>query len=401
MTLTLLLDLDDTLLGNNIDEFITVYMRLLSKHLESHVDPKIMVPALWQGTKAMVLNQDPECTLEEAFDRMFYPASGIEKEQVKDHLERFYREIFPTLQPYTRLLPEAAELVWEALQRGYRVGIATNPLFPLLAIEHRLAWAGIPVGDTPFALVPSYETFHFAKPNPTFFLEYLGRLGWPEGPVLMVGDSLENDIQGARQAGLAAYWISREGKTPPVGDDGPTGSGKLEELLAWIDSQPTDSLIPEINVPAAMLANLRATPAVFDHLARTLPASAWKHCPAEDEWCLAEIVCHLRDVDAEVNLPRLKKFANEINPFLPGENTDPWAAERGYIRQDHLHALRSFTKSRLELLSLLDHLEAEEWKQSARHSIFGPTDLQEMVQIMAGHDRLHIQQAFKAVSKTQ
>lgn len=399
MTLTLLLDLDDTLLGNDIDEFIKIYMGLLSKHLAPYVDPQIMIPALWSGTKAMMLNQDPELTLENAFDRIFYPAIGIEKEQVRSILEKFYREIFPSLQTYTRRFSEAAMVVNEALRRGYRVGIATNPLFPLLAIEHRISWAGVPVEEIPFSLVPSYETFHFAKPNPAFFTEYLGRLGWPEGPVLMVGDSLENDIRGARTAGLAAYWITQAGETLPTDGYRPNGSGTLVDLLRWIDSQPKDTLVPDFQTSSSLLAVLRATPAVFDHMARTLPASAWKQCPSEEEWCLAEIVCHLRDVEAEVNLSRLKKFADEINPFLVGENTDPWAVEREYIKQDHLNALLTFTRSRIELLSLLERLEVGEWKQTARHSIFGPTDLHEMVQIMAGHDRLHIQQAYKAIAQ--
>jgi hypothetical protein len=141
-----------------------------------------------------------------------------------------------------------------------------------------------------------------------------------------------------------------------------------------------------------MLATLRATPAALDHLCRELPPADWSYHPVEEEWCLNEIVCHLRDVDGEVNLPRLKKVLQESNPFLAGMDTDPWAAERQYKFQDGKAASKDFTRYRLEILSILEQLSTEDWDRPARHAIFGPTQLIELVGIVAGHDRLHLRQ---------
>jgi len=47
-------------------------------------------------------------------------------------------------------------------------------------------------------------------------------------------------------------------------------------------------------------------------------------------------------------------------------------------------------------LALMDGLQAE-WDRPARHAIFGPTSLQELVGFMAEHDRLHVRQAFEAI----
>ena len=77
--------------------------------------------------------------------------------------------------------------------------IATNPLFPRTAIYQRLEWAGLPPDKYPFSLIPSYETFHFAKPNPTYFAEFLTISGWPDGPMIMVGNDLEHDILGSSE----------------------------------------------------------------------------------------------------------------------------------------------------------------------------------------------------------
>jgi hypothetical protein len=121
----------------------------------------------------------------------------------------------------------------------------------------------------------------------------------------------------------------------------------------------------------------------------------WKKRPRPDEWSLLEIICHLRDVDREVNKPRLQKVLNENDPFIPGEDTDPWAQERGYIDQNGLEALQQFIIARLEMLDMLETVKTEEWQRPARHAFFGRTTLAELVNIIAQHDRLHIRQIYQ------
>ena len=103
-------------------------------------------------------------------------------------------------------------------------------------------------------------------------------------------------------------------------------------------------------------------------------------------------VCHLRDVDQEVNLARIRRVLQENDPFLSGKDTDPWADERNYICQDGPQALHEFTAARLKLLDLLEAASPQDWERTARHAILGPTPLQELVGIIAEHDRLHIRQ---------
>ena len=144
------------------------------------------------------------------------------------------------------------------------------------------------------------------------------------------------------------------------------------------------------------MALLRSTPAAIASLTSPLPVDVWKRKPAPAEWCLTEIICHLRDVEREVNLPRIRKLLAEENPFLVGENTDPWAGERHYAGQDGQKALADFITARKETLGLLKGLGTE-WSRMARHTIFGSTTLQELVGIVAGHDRAHIHQIWKTI----
>jgi len=84
---------------------------------------------------------------------------------------------------------------------------------------------------------------------------------------------------------------------------------------------------------------------------------------------------------------------------MPGIDSDKWAAERLYYCQNGPEALRDFTSSRIQLLDILDGLRPEDWQRPARHAIFGPTSLKELVSIIVGHDRLHIQQSIKSLEE--
>jgi FMN phosphatase YigB (HAD superfamily) len=391
VSLTLLLDLDDTLLHNHIDEFLPAYLKLLSSELEPYAPPEAMVAQLLSATRKMAANQRPDCTLKQVFEATFYPPLGLAPEDLQEVLRRFYEEKFPGLQSLTRPKPEAVRLVQAAFERGYQVAVATNPLFPRRAVEQRLAWAGLPVERYPFEMISSYETFHFSKPSPAYYAEILGRLNWPESGILMVGDDWKRDIQGASQLGLATYWLSN-GAAPSEEGQTPSGRGKLAQLLDWIDTVGEEKLLPDYSDRSAMLATLRATPAVLDTLCSELAAEAWSAHAQPEEWCPTEILCHLRDVDQEVNLARIPRVLQENDPFISGKDTDPWADERKYICQDGPQALHQFTAARLKLLDLLEAAAPEDWERTARHAILGPTTLKELVRIIAEHDRLHVRQ---------
>ena len=396
MSLTLLLDLDDTLLVNKMDVFIPAYLKALSGHLASYSDPNKLIQALLAATNESVNNTDPGLTLKKVFDASFYPAIGVDQETIRNATDYFYAEIFSSLRNHTRPMDGAVQLVMGAVKRGYQIALATNALFPQMAVVHRLKWANLSPDMYPFAIIPSYETFHFAKPNPAYFTELLARLGWPDQPVVMIGDDIYNDVIPAQKAGLPVYCVNID-CLPPESIQGIAGCGKISGVLDWIDSIPKEKLQPAYTLPNAMLAILRATPAALQTISSQLAPGTWAVQPILGEWSLTEILCHLRDVEIEVNLPRIIKVLDETNPFLPGKDTDPWATERDYIHQDGNLALHEFINARKGLLSRLDPITDSSWSRQVRHAIFGPTTLQELVNIIASHDRLHIQQIFKNI----
>jgi len=394
MPITLMLDLDDTLLETNMDVFIPAYFKALSDALADQVAAEVMIPALTGGTKAMMVNTDPGRTLREVFDAHFFPKLGLERPALQAAIDHFYDVSFPNLGVLTKPIPEAILLVDWAFSQGHRVVIATNPFFPLKAVQHRLRWAGLPPEKYPFALVSSYETFHFTKETVAYYPEVLAQLGWPEDPVVMVGDDIEREVKPTQAAGFPVFWVRKAGDGSA--DQNEVPQGPLESFRGWLEKADLESLKVSITTPGAITANLRSTPAGIATLISKLPAEDLKRKPSVGEWCLTEIICHLRDVEREVNLPRFRKILVDVNPFIASVDTDLWAEERAYTNEDCKQALEEFTCARKESLELLNGLQ-NEWSRRARHSALGSTSLQELAGFSARHDRLHVQQIWKTM----
>jgi putative hydrolase of the HAD superfamily len=71
---------------------------------------------------------------------------------------------------------------------------------------------------------------HSAKPDPAVFLRALEVAGAEPGQALHVGDSVENDVEGARAAGIRALLVARAGDAPA----GVEAVGSLEEVASLI-----------------------------------------------------------------------------------------------------------------------------------------------------------------------
>lgn len=109
------------------------------------------------------------------------------------------------------------------LERGLRLGVVSNwsARLPVLLEELGLARA--------FEVVVASATFGRSKPDPAIFREALRRLGLRPDEVLHVGDHPQNDLAGARRAGLHALLLVRDGCAS--GSRPVEGSGVVHSLL--------------------------------------------------------------------------------------------------------------------------------------------------------------------------
>lgn len=398
MSLTVLFDLDDTLLENDIQPFIQRYFELLANTLADSISPQQFLLAMQRAVSSMLNKQIPGGTLENTFDQIFYPSLGVTKQSLKDKIDDFYQTKFPMLRELTRPKAAAIRLVECAFERGWQVVIATNPLFPRTAIEQRLAWADLPVDRYPYSLVTTYENSHFCKPNPSYFAEILAVLRWPQMPVVMVGNSWEDDILPAEKLGIPTYFLSEDNQPLKSTLRNPLSkTGALEDVLDWLDEIAQNDGVPAFDSIAAILATLQSTPAALETFAAVFPEDLWNQRPEPKEWCFTEIICHLRDVDREVNLERIEMVLKENRPFLPAAMTDGWVEARNCISENGRTALDGFISARSKILQRLFNLTEKDWQKPARHAIFGPTTLKELVGFVATHDRIHINQVWQTI----
>lgn len=384
MISALLIDLDDTLLLNSMERFLPAYLERLGDHLSSIAPLEKVVERVLSGSTAMVADLDPTKTLQQVFAEHFYPALSVTEEELESEIENFYSSVFPRLKTLTKERPEAVGLVSAAFSAGMEVVIATSPLFPLTAIEQRLAWAGVPRDRFNYSLITSYESFHFAKPHKAYYAEILGRLGISPYDAAMIGNDLTDDILPTQSLGMAVFHIDHS--------SGSTPGGSLEDAVAWLDDAE-DQTNPEADSrPHNILARLRGHLSAVLTMTEELDEHSWSQRPMKNEWAPNEIICHLRDVEREVHIPRIKAILSEESPHLSAFDTDHWAIERNYIQQSGLDAVSAYTQARLETIATLESLAPTCWSLPARHSLLGPTSLAEVMKFALDHDVLHLAQ---------
>lgn len=192
MLKAVLFDLDGTLLPMDQDAFVEGYFGLLARKMIPYgYEPEKLVKAIWAGTKAMVQN-DGSCRNEEAFWRIFL---GIYGEAARAHIpvfEEFYAKEFQQAQRLCGFNPQAAETVRLVKNLGCRVILATNPLFPAIATESRIRWAGLAPEE--FELYTTYENSSTCKPNLAYYREVLERSKLDARDCLMVGNDVDEDM---------------------------------------------------------------------------------------------------------------------------------------------------------------------------------------------------------------
>lgn len=101
--------------------------------------------------------------------------------------------------------PKAKELIMRLTAKGYRIALATNPLFPTIATESRIRWAGLEPSD--FESYTTFEGAHYCKANPNYYKELLEQLHLMPEECLMVGNDVDDDMV-AEQLGMKVFLLT-------------------------------------------------------------------------------------------------------------------------------------------------------------------------------------------------
>jgi len=229
---TILFDLDGTLLPMDQDVFIKKYFGLLAQKLAPFgYDPEKLIQAVWAGTKAMVMN-DGKVTNKDAFWIACDATLGCAASKDADIHMDFYRNEFNLVQEVCSIEPMAAQIVHSLKDRGYRVALATNPLFPAIATQNRIRWAGLQPED--FEYITTYENSHYCKPNPDYYREILAQLHLQPEECLMVGNDVGEDMI-TQQLGMKVFLLTDCLINKAGTDISQYPHGSFAELAAFIE----------------------------------------------------------------------------------------------------------------------------------------------------------------------
>ena len=201
----ILFDLDGTLLPMDQNTFVKAYFGGLAKRLAPYgYDSEKLIAAIWKGTGAMVKN-DGSKTNEAVFWDAFANIFGESVRADEPKFDAFYREDFDKVSVSCGYDKRAKETVDAIKARGFRVALATNPIFPSIATEKRMAWAGFEPTD--FELFTTYENSCYCKPNPLYYRAVVDALNIDPEDCLMVGNDVDEDMI-AQKLGMKVFLLT-------------------------------------------------------------------------------------------------------------------------------------------------------------------------------------------------
>lgn len=198
-------DMDGTLLPMDAEVFARTYFKLLTKKMLPHgYEPETIINGINAGITAMQTN-DGTRRNQEIFWEHFAEVAGERVYADRALFDEFYAVDFQRISSSCGYTPEAKRTVELCKELGYRVVVATEPIFPLSAMESRLRWAGIDPSEVDY--ITSYETSGYCKPDLGFYCELLMRFGITAEDCVMVGNDVGEDLP-AEELGMKVFLLT-------------------------------------------------------------------------------------------------------------------------------------------------------------------------------------------------
>ncbi len=197
-------DLDGTLLPLDMDAFTHCYMKAIKQNgfyerISEHKGEEIFGRALI----GMITNDGRALNRDVFFD-VIAAESDADRDELVAHMDGFYKGEFLQLQAATRADEHVKRTIEVLKDKGYRLILATNPLFPSVATDTRLRWAGLEPED--FEYITYYDNSRWCKPSAGYFNEILDHTGLKAQECYIVGNDVRDDLS-AVSLGFEAFLV--------------------------------------------------------------------------------------------------------------------------------------------------------------------------------------------------
>ena len=123
-----------------------------------------------------------------------------------------------------------------------------------------------------------------------------------------------------------------------------------------------------------------------------------RRSPAPGEWSAWQVLSHLADSDLMAGT-RVRMIVTQDRPLLAGYDQDAWTARFSALDGDPRATVERWRVLRRANVRILESLSQAEWERVGVHSERGEESVRLTVQLMAGHDRVHLDQIRRSLRR--
>lgn len=189
----ILTDLDGTLIKMDEMKFANEYFKLLQNYMKDYLDSDSLFYTIMSCIQEITKKPDGKTN---NYDRFFDALlKKLKLEDKKALLEQkfteFYQKEFPKLSKLAKPNYKLVELLRKLREDGKGLILATNPVFPEIAILERLSWSGMKPDE--FLLITHMENSRYCKPDTMYFKEICEKLSADPEKCVMIGNDSQYD----------------------------------------------------------------------------------------------------------------------------------------------------------------------------------------------------------------
>lgn len=233
---TVLFDLDGTLLPAEQKPFVKRYFGLLSRSItEKGFDADKAIETITKGLDAMTAN-DGTATNSALFEAVVKKAYKDAADSFISALLDFYATDFDKAKDVADAAKiksnRVAERIGVLRDRGIKTVLATNPVFPRIALDVRLSWIGLT--DRDFDHITDYENSHYCKPCVGYYREILSAIGKEPQSCIMIGNNVREDMAAAK-LGIKCLLVTDFPENPDGSDISAYTHGGVDEMFGILE----------------------------------------------------------------------------------------------------------------------------------------------------------------------
>jgi FMN phosphatase YigB (HAD superfamily) len=200
----LLIDFDNTLVLFNEDQFLVSYAKLAHPYYQDLFDESTFFQKLLQSTLRMIRNDGSQTNVEAFTNHFIADTPNLSYDECIRRFQQFYEESFEQLGSTVTVVPYGRSLLEKVISKGIQVVIATNPIFPEIATNIRVSWAGL--SDLDIALKTHAENMSYCKPRAEYYNTILEIIQQKPEDCVMAGNDPISDMA-ASDLGLQTFLV--------------------------------------------------------------------------------------------------------------------------------------------------------------------------------------------------